>query len=78
MTRVLVAINKTRREHLQELLARLQLRQFDGVEYRAMAECLLPVAMQTTQGMVLARALVEQSWLRFFRHGCKWISAGAI
>lgn len=52
--------DETRREHLQELLARLQLRQFDGVEYRAMAEYLLPVAMQTTQGMVLARALVGQ------------------
>ena len=52
--------DETRREHLQELLTRLQLRQFDATAYRSLAEHLLPLAMQTTQGIVLARALVDE------------------
>ncbi|MBB5411223.1 TnpA family transposase [Paraburkholderia sp. HC6.4b] len=52
--------DETRREHLQELLARLGLAQFSRLHYRALVELLLPVAMQTTQGMVLAQAAVEE------------------
>ena len=52
--------DETRREHLQELLARLQLRQFDREHYKALSDYLLPVAMQTTRTMVLARSLVTE------------------
>ncbi|WP_233874710.1 Tn3 family transposase [Paraburkholderia adhaesiva] len=51
--------DETRREHLQELLARTGLVQFTRGHYRELAALLLPVAMQTTQGIVLARAAVE-------------------
>ncbi len=43
--------DETRREHLQELLARLELCQFDRRHYRALIEWLTPLAMQTTQGV---------------------------
>lgn len=43
--------DETRREHLQELLPRLGLVQFTRTHYRALLGFLLPVAMQTTQGM---------------------------
>jgi hypothetical protein len=52
--------DQTRREHLQELIDRLQLSQFDRASYRAIAEWLLPIAMQTTQGIALVRAVVDQ------------------
>jgi TnpA family transposase len=52
--------DETRREHLQELLARLGLVQFTRRHYRRLSEFLLPVAMQTIQGIVLARAAVEE------------------
>ena len=52
--------DETRREHLQELLARSGLVQFTRRHYRELFEFLLPVAMQTTQGIVLAQAAVEE------------------
>ena len=48
--------DETRREHLQELLERFELRQFDRSDYRALIDWLAPLALQTTQGMVLAHA----------------------
>ncbi|MFM0609730.1 Tn3 family transposase [Paraburkholderia sediminicola] len=52
--------DETRREHLQELLARSGLVQFTRRHYRGLSEFLLPVAMQTIQGIVLARAAVDE------------------
>lgn len=52
--------DETRREHLQELLDRLGLKQFERGHYRALTEWLMPLALQTTQGIVLARALVQE------------------
>jgi len=52
--------DETRREHLQELFVRLGVRPFDGADYRASVSELLPLAMQTTQALVLARSLIEQ------------------
>jgi len=52
--------DETRREHLQELLGRLGLAQFSRQHYRALVEFLLPIAMQTTQGVVLAQAAVDE------------------
>jgi hypothetical protein len=52
--------DETRREHLQELLARSGLVQFTRRHYRGLSEFLLPVAMQTVQGIVLARAAVDE------------------
>lgn len=52
--------DQTRREHLQELIKRLKLSQFNRPLYRAIADWLLPIAMQTTQGMALAQAVVEE------------------
>ena len=52
--------DQTRREHLQELIDRLQLSQFSRPLYRAIAAWLLPIAMQTTQGMALAQAVVDE------------------
>ncbi len=57
---VYAARDETRREHLQELLARMGLVQFSRQHYRALVELLLPVAMQTTQGIVLAQAAVDE------------------
>ncbi|RZF24084.1 Tn3 family transposase [Paraburkholderia sp. UYCP14C] len=54
------ARDETRREHLQELLARLGLAQFGRQHYRALVELLMPVAMQTTQGIALAQAAVDE------------------
>jgi TnpA family transposase len=56
--------DETRREHLQELLERLSLRQFAKSDYRSLTDWLTPLAMQTTQGMVLARALGDELRLR--------------
>lgn len=52
--------DETRREHLLELFARLALSPFDRAHYRAIAEWLLPIALQTTQGMALAKAVVDE------------------
>jgi hypothetical protein len=52
--------DQTRREHLQEILDRLSLKQFDRVTHRQIAKWLLPIAMQATQGIVLAQALIEE------------------
>ena len=52
--------DQTRREHLQEILERLSLKQFDRVAHREIAKWLLPTALQTTQGLVLAQAVVEE------------------
>jgi TnpA family transposase len=52
--------DETRREHLQELLERFELRQFDRSDYRAMIDWLSPLALQTTQGMVLAHAVANE------------------
>lgn len=57
---VYAARDETRREHLQELLTRLGLAQFARQHYRELVEFLLPVAMQTTQGIVLAQAAVDE------------------
>ena len=52
--------DETRREHLQELLERFRLRQFDRTLYRELIEWLTPMAMQTTQGLVLAHAVANE------------------
>jgi TnpA family transposase len=52
--------DETRREHLQELLDRFELRQFDRSDYRALIDWLSPLALQTTQGMVLAHAVANE------------------
>ena len=56
--------DETRREHLQELLDRSGLRQFAKADYRSLTDWLTPLAMQTTQGMVLAQALAEELRVR--------------
>ncbi|MFM0631788.1 DUF4158 domain-containing protein [Paraburkholderia xenovorans] len=56
---VYAARDETRREHKQELPARLGLLQFGRQHYRALLELLLPVAMHTTQGIVLAQTAVD-------------------
>jgi TnpA family transposase len=57
---VYAARDETRREHLQELLARLGLVPFSRQHYRALVGLLLPVPMQTTQDIVLAQAAVDE------------------
>jgi TnpA family transposase len=52
--------DETRREHLLELLRRLGKKQFTRTHYRTSVEFLLPLALQSTQGIVLARALTEE------------------
>ena len=52
--------DETRREHLQELLERFRLRQFDRTLYRELIDWLTPMAMQTTQGLVLAHAVANE------------------
>jgi len=54
------ARDETRREHLAELFPRLGLEQFATAHYRSLAAWLEPTALQTTRGMVLARAIVEE------------------
>jgi hypothetical protein len=44
----------------QELLGRLKLRQFDRSYYRELIDWLMPLAVQTTQGMVLAHAVANE------------------
>jgi hypothetical protein len=52
--------DETRREHLQELLDWLGLTQISRGDYRAVSAALLPVAIQTTQGLVIAQAAVDE------------------
>ena len=54
------AREETRREHLAELLPRMGLEQFAGTHYHSLAAWLEPTAPQTTRGLVLARAVVEE------------------
>jgi hypothetical protein len=54
------ARDETRREHLTELFARLGLEQFGTEHHRRLAEWLESTALQTTRGIVLARAAVEE------------------
>src|SRR5271165_4275349 len=54
------ARDETRREHLAELLPRMGMEQFAATHYRSLAAWLEPTAMQTTRGLVLARAVVEE------------------
>ena len=58
------ARDETRREHLAELFPRLGLEQFATAHYRSLAAWLEPTALQTTRGMVLARAIVEELRMR--------------
>ena len=50
--------DETRREHVTELFARLGLESFSRGHVRNLVAWLTPLAMQTTQGLVLAQALV--------------------
>ena len=52
--------DETRREHVGEITRWLGLHALDLHEHRALSEWLLPIAMQTTQGMALAQALVDE------------------
>jgi hypothetical protein len=54
------ARDETRREHLAELLPRLGMVQFATEHHRSLAAWLEPAALQTTRGIVLARAVVEE------------------
>jgi len=51
---------ETRREHVLELLARLGLEQFGGAHYRSVSAWLGSTALQTTRGMALAQAVVDE------------------
>jgi len=50
----------TRRSHLLELLPRLGMEQFGTKHYRSISAWLDPTALQTTRGVVLAQAVVEE------------------
>ena len=50
----------TRRSHLLELLPRLGMEQFGTRHYRSISAWLDPTALQTTRGVVLAQAVVEE------------------
>jgi hypothetical protein len=52
--------SETRREHLAELSALLGMEAFDRAHHREMIEHVLPVAVQTTQGMPLAQAVIGE------------------
>jgi TnpA family transposase len=52
--------DETRREHLVELLSLLAIKPFSSRHYRALSEWLEPTALQTTRGIVLAQAVVEE------------------
>ena len=52
--------DETRREHASAITRWLGLRPLDLHAHRSLSQWLLPIAMQTTQGMVLAQALLEE------------------
>jgi hypothetical protein len=54
------ARDETRRQHASAITRWLGLRALDLHEHRALSQWLLPIAMQTTQGHVLAQALVDE------------------
>ena len=56
--------DETRREHVLEVLARLGLESFRRSHGRDLVTWLTPLAMQTTQGLVLALALVAELRVR--------------
>ncbi|CAB3774641.1 Tn3 family transposase [Paraburkholderia humisilvae] len=51
--------DQTRREHLLELQAALQVRQLTVADYRPAVQALVDLAMQTDKGLVLAQALLD-------------------
>ncbi len=54
------AREETRREHVLELLARLGMKQFGAAHYRTVSTWLGSTALQTTRGIVLAQAVVDE------------------
>ena len=50
----------TRRGHLGELVVRMGIQQFNIEHYRSLVEWLETIALQTTRGLALAQALVEE------------------
>ncbi len=52
--------DETRRGHLLEPVARTGMQQFNIGHYRSLVEWLETIALQTTRGMALAQALVEE------------------
>ena len=52
--------DETRREHLLELLPRFGMEQFGSKHYRSLSAWLEPTALQTTRGVLLAQAVVEE------------------
>ena len=52
--------DQTRREHGVAVMRRLGLRALDLHAHRSLSQWLLPIAMQATQGMVLAQTLVDE------------------
>ncbi len=52
--------DENRREHLAAIKAAYGYRSFSGPDYRALAAWLLPVAMQTDQGLTLVRSALEE------------------
>src|SRR5438045_964271 len=52
--------DETRREHLLELFPLLGMEQFATKHYRALSAWLEPTALQTTRGVLLAQAVVEE------------------
>ena len=52
--------DETRREHLLELLPRLEMEQFGIRHYRAISAWLESTALQTMQGIVLVRTAVDE------------------
>lgn len=50
----------TRRGHLGELVARMAMQQFNIEHYRSLVAWLETIALQTTRGLALAQALVEE------------------
>jgi TnpA family transposase len=52
--------DETRREHLAELQAHCGLRPFGFGQYRSLAAWLMPTALQTSRGIVLVRAAIDE------------------
>jgi hypothetical protein len=52
--------DETRREHLLELISRLAMEQFGTNHYRSLSSWLEPTALQTTRGILLVQAVVEE------------------
>ncbi len=52
--------DETRREHLLELVSRLAMEQFGTKHYRSLSSWLEPTALQTTRGILLVQAALEE------------------